>query len=234
MQPVGFKKATGSKTTVQKRVGAAPKDYNIEGYVQQDKRALKHSNFLITINTNVEVMDDYEGDEMANKLGELVDTIGFKGSTCELWGHFFKVATGRGKKWLDKKCTVPNPKYDANYNSYYEQDDKQGIEHWCSFMESLHVKGGVEWAPGTAKNHRNRYLHAHIYVKVEHRTRLLVDRDYLAQWFWEKAHLPHKPYVHVDIIRDTTSRVLDYITKNAWNKNSQEVKDHAMDFFIGE
>jgi hypothetical protein len=61
-----------------------------------------------------------------------------------------------------------------------------------------------------------------------------VDTQYLANWFYNEAQLPHKPYVHVDVIRDNTAKVLDYVTKNAWNKNSQEVQDHAMNFFIGD
>ena len=226
------RQATGAKTTVQKRKGAPPK--TSLAYNPADKRALKRSAFMITVNTNISIDDDEEADKFAEKFGEVVDSIGFKGSTCSTWGHFFRVATGRGKKWLDKKCTKPNPKYDPNYNSYYEQDDKQGIEHWCSLIESLHVIGGVEWAPGTKKNQRNQYLHAHIFVKVQHRTRLLVNTEYLANWFQTQARLPHKPYVHVDVVRDTTSRVLDYVTKNAWNKNSTEVRDHAMDFFVGK
>lgn len=226
------RQATGVKTTVQKRAGVPRKPTTIEP--KNDKRALKHSAFMITVNTNMAIDDDAEADAWAEKLAEVVDSIGFKGSTCSTWGKFFKVNVGRGKKWLDKKCTQPNPKYDPNYNSYYKDDDKQGIDHWCSLIESLHIQGGgVEWAPGT-KNGRNQYLHAHIFIKVQHRTRLIVDRDYMAQWFWDAADLPHKPYIHVDVIRDNTAKVLEYVTKNAWNKNSQSVRDHAMEFFTGE
>lgn len=225
--------ATGVKSTYQRRSGAAPPPSQAK-YDKNDKRALKHSAFLITVNTNMSIDDDEKADEWGERFQEVLDDIGYKGASCSTWGQFFRVNVGRGKKWLDKKGTKPNPKYDPNYNSFYSEDDKQGIDHWCSLIESLHIEGaGVEWAPGT-KNGKNQYLHAHIFVKISHRTRLLVDRDYVASYFHEKLNLPHKPYVHVDAIRDNTARVLDYVTKNAWNKNSTAVKDHAMEFFIGK
>ncbi len=223
------KKATGVRTTVQRRTGAK-KNKPTYNESKDDKRAVKHSAFMVTVNTNMAIDNDVEADEWAEKLADAVDSIGFKGSSCSTWGHFFKVNVGRGKKWLDKKGTKPNPKYNENYNAFYAEDDKQGIEHWCEFFESLHIQGGgVEWAPGT-KNGKNQYLHAHIFIKVKHRTRLLVDRDYLAQWFWDKVGLPHKPYVHVDVVMDNTVKVIDYITKNG----SEELRDAAMEFFVGE
>jgi hypothetical protein len=176
------KKATASrKTTVQRHPGVGsfvPKKKT------KDKRAPVRSSFMITINTNLSFDNDpEEGNRMAEVFAETLDGIGFKGSTCKMWGKFFKVATGRGKKFLDKKETRPNPKHDPNYNSFYEQDDKQGIEHWCSLIDSLHViSAGVEWAPGT-KYGKNQYLHAHVLVKVVHRTRLQVNCHELALYF---------------------------------------------------
>lgn len=223
--------ATGVRSTYQRRSGTTrpPSIKTAKG----DKREIKYSAFLITVNTNMSVDDDDEADEWGARFTEALDEIGYNGASCSTWGKFFRVNVGRGKKWLDKKGTVPNPKYNPEYNSFYENDDKQGIDHWCSLIESMHIEGaGVEWAPGT-KNGKNQYLHAHIFVKIAHRTRLLVDRDYVASYFHERLHLPHKPYVHVDVIRDNTAKVLEYVTKNAWNKNSSTVQDHAQAFFIG-
>lgn len=225
-------KATGNKATYQKRTGRPSDQPNAKEKYNTDKRALKHSAFMITINTNMSIDDDTEADIWGEKMTAVLDEIGYKGSSCTNWGPFFKVNVGRGKKWLDKKCTKPNPAYDSKYNKFYENDDKMGVEHWCSFIERMHIEGaGVEWAPGTSKNHRNQYLHAHVFVKISHRTRLLVDRDYVANYFQEKMGLPHKPYIHVDVVRDNTQKILDYVTKNAWNKNVPEVQAKAKEFF---
>jgi hypothetical protein len=188
---------------------------------------------MITINTNMNIEDDDAADEMGRLFEEVLNEMNYKGKACEeRWGYFFKVNVGRGKKWMDKKQTVENPNYNPNFNKAYEQDDKQGIEHWCSLIDRIEVHGaGVEWAPGTKKNHKNQYLHAHVVVKVRHRTRLLVDRDYVASYFREKLSLPHKPYVHVDVVRDTTQKAIEYVTKNAWNGSSQVIDEDTVDFF---
>ncbi len=226
------KKAEGStRTTVQLRSGVGLPTVDTGGEKITDKRALKHSSFMITINTNMSVEDDKEADEWAIKFSEVLDGIGFNGATCRIWGNFFRVNTGSGKKWLNKKGTVPNPKHNPDYNSYYEEDDKQGLEFWCSLIERLVVvQAGVEWAPGTKKG-KNQYLHAHIFVKLSHRTRLLVHRENLAKYMMDEMGLPWLPYVHVDVVRDNTSKVIDYIMKNAWNKNSDVVRDRALQFF---
>src|SRR5678815_1966030 len=227
------RRATGRKTTFQKRVGAPPPPSVPR---EEDKRALKKSMFLVTVNTNLAIDDDEEADREAERFADVLDEIGFHGSTCELWGGFFKVNAGAGAKsrqWLDKAKTKPNPHYRPNQerNSYYEQDDKQGREHWCSFMESLDVEAaGVEWAPGT-KNKKKRYLHAHLLIKVEHRTRLLVDCKGVKEWVREKMGLPHDPYVHVDFIKDNTQKALDYVLKNAWNRHSEGLREKAEGFF---
>ncbi len=198
-----------------------------------DPRAQKRSAFLITVNTNVAVGDDDVADEMGLRLKEVIDDMAYSGGACAQWGGFFKVNVGRGRKWLDKKQSIPNPKHDPTFNQYYAEDDKQGVEHWCSLIDRIEVAGaGVEWAPGTKKG-KNQYLHAHIMVKVRHRTRLIVDRDYVASYFWEKmgSYLPHRPYVHVDVVRDTTQKVIEYVTKNAWNANSQVIDGDTVEFF---
>lgn len=222
----------GRKTTYQRRVGAARSLSPTHGdWKTRDKRAVMQSSFLVTVNTNVAIEDDDLADVMGEKFQTVLDDMGYDGEGCETWGRFFKVATGRGRKWLDKKQTVPNPDYDSNYNSFYAMDDKQGVAYWCSLIKNLHMEGaGVEWAPGTKKG-RNKYLHAHILLKVTHTTRMLVDRDFVAEYFQEKLSLGHKPYVHVDVLMDTTQRALNYIFKNDWNKNSQTVKENAEEFF---
>jgi hypothetical protein len=198
-----------------------------------DPRALKRSAFLITINTNMSVEDDDAADEMGILFTDVLNELNYVGRACEdKWGYFFRVNVGRGKKWLDKKETVPNPAHNPDFNKYYAEDDKQGIDHWCSLIEKIEIHAaGVEWAPGTKKNHKNQYLHAHFMVKVQHRTRLLIDREYVAAYFREKLHLPHKPYVHVDVVRDTTQKVIEYVTKNAWNANSQVIDEDTVEFF---
>ncbi len=230
-------KATGAKTTYQRRRDVPPpRPQSIKDKrATSNKRAIKHSAFMITINTNMSIDNDDEADRWGEKMEAVVDGLGYHGASCHEWGPFFKVNVGRGKKWLDKKGTKPNPSHDPNYNQYYANDDKQGVEHWCSFFERMHIEGGgVEWAPGTKKNHRNQYLHAHIFIKISHRTRLLVDRDYVASYFWDKMGLPHKPYVHVDVVKDNTQRVIDYVTKNAWNRNVPELQEKAREFFKTE
>lgn len=219
--------AKGRKTTWQKRArvpthtSKKPKD---------DKRELKKSMFMITINTNMSEDDPDIADNLAEKFAGVMDTMGYDGPRCELWGSFFRVATGQGRRWKDKKKTIPNPMFNPNYNLFYEQDDKQGEEHWCSLLECMKIEsGGVEWAPGT-KTGKNVYLHAHMLVKVLHRTRLHVNCDAIAEYVETKMRMSWKPYVHVDVVRDSTSKVIDYILKNAWNKDSID-KDRARDFF---
>ncbi len=224
------KKVFANKTTYQPRRSAGVQAQQTK---TNDPRAQKRSAFLITINTNVAVNDDEAADEMGLHMTKVLDELSYSGGACAMWGEFFKVNVGRGKKWLDKKCTIPNPKYDPNFNKFYEQDDKQGPEHWCSFFDRIEVAGaGVEWAPGTKKG-KNQYLHAHIMVKIRHRTRLFVDRDYVAKFIWDKmgSYQPHRPYVHVDVVRDTTQKVIDYVTKNAWNQNSQVIDADTYKFF---
>jgi hypothetical protein len=218
------RQATGNKTQIQRRTGVG-----LPALVPKanDKRALQHSAFLVTINTNVAIADDVAADVFATRLADALDSIAYNGGTCELWGNFFKVNTGRGRKWLDKKHTKPNPKHDPKYNSFYERDDKQGLDHWCSLIEKLHVESAaVEWAPGT-KRGKNQYAHAHVMIKIDHRTRLLVDTEALAEYIRERAELPHKPYVHSDAIKNGTEKVIDYILKNTWNKrlDKQDVKE---------
>lgn len=219
--------ASGHKTTWQKRTGAltsVPRG--------NDPRDMNRSMFMITINTNMCEDDNYKADGLAEKLAGVVDSMGYDGPSCELWGSFFKVNTGRGRKWLDKKQTKPNPKYNPNYNAFYAQDDKQGMEHWCSFLECMKIESaGVEWAPGT-KRGKNQYLHTHLFVKVAHRTRLLINTDSVADYIKTKMNLDHKPYVHVDVVRDTTNKIIAYTLKNAWNKDlDREIAQKAHDFF---
>lgn len=223
------RRATGSKTQIQKRSGVGLPPLATAARTG-DKRALQHSAFLVTINTNVAIKDDTAADAFATKLADALDSIAYNGGTCELWGNFFKVNTGRGAKWKDKKHTVPNPKFDPKYNSFYENDDKQGLDHWCSLIERLHVESAaVEWAPGTKKG-KNQYAHAHLMMKVDHRTRLLVDTEALAEYIRDKAELPHKPYVHADAIKNGTEKVIDYILKNTWNRNISS-KEEVKEFF---
>lgn len=224
--------ATGTKSTYQRRTGAEKNAPSVKEKYKNDPRSIKHSAFMITINTNMSIEDDTLADEWGENMAEALDEIGYKGSSCTTWGKFFRVNVGRGKKWLDTKGTVANPKYDPDFNKFYANDDKQGVEHWCSFIERMHIEGaGVEWAPGTKKNHKNQYLHAHILVKISHRTRLLVDRDYVAKYFKERLGLPHIPYIHVDVVKDNTQKIIDYVTKNAWNKNVGELQGKAQEFF---
>jgi hypothetical protein len=219
--------ATGNKTLVQKRTGVGLPALYVP--TLQDKRAMQHSAFLVTINTNVAIEDDMKADLFSDRIAKALDTIAHDGGTCALWGGFFKVNTGRGRKWLDKKQTKPNPTHNPNYNSFYEQDDKQGLDHWCSFIEKLHVESAaIEWAPGT-KRGKNQYAHAHLMMKVDHRTRLLINTEELALYIQKTADLPHKPYVHADAIKNGTEKVIDYILKNTWNKSVD--KQEAKTFF---
>lgn len=163
MQPT--QKVYGVKATYQPRSKAGSEPPRI---TTTDPRALKRSAFLITINTNMSIDDDQLADEFGHTFEDVLNDLNYVGKACEdKWGYFFRVNVGRGKKWLDKKQSVPNPKYDSNYNQYYANDDKQGIKHWCSLIEKIEIQAaGVEWAPGTKKNHKNQYLHAHVMVKV--------------------------------------------------------------------
>lgn len=228
MQP--NRKVVANKTTYQSRKNAAaqpPRGNN------NDPRAQKRSAFLITINTNVAISDDDAADEMGGRLQQVIDEMAYTGGACAMWGEFFRVNVGRGRKWMDKKQTIPNPNHDPEFNKYYANDDKQGQEHWCSFFDRIEVAGaGVEWAPGTKKG-KNQYLHAHIMVKLRHRTRLIVDIPFVAAYIWDKmgSYLPHKPYVHVDVVKDTTQKVIEYVTKNAWNQNSQVIDNDTVEFF---
>lgn len=235
-----MRRSTGRKTTyqvLQKRDESYDDEVITSDDEQddtKDKRKLMYSGFVITVNTNVHKPDDIDiANDFGRSMEDVCDQLGYRGMDCRVWGTLFKVNTGQGRKYLDKKQRVPNPKYNANYNSFYAEDDKKGIEHWITLLESMHVEsGGAEWAPGTKKNRKNQYLHAHIFVKVMHRTRLLVDTAALAAYFKEEMCLPHKPYVHVDVVRDNTQKIIDYIMKNGWNKNSRFVTENADYFFV--
>ncbi len=203
-------------------------------YVPKSKpglRDIRVSRFMITINTN-QTWEGEMADAKAQEFADVLDGIGFEGSSCALWGKFFKVSNQQGKRWGDPKQKKELGKYTSAYVDPYQQDDKQGIEHWCSLMEHLHVdSAGVEWATGT-KYGKKQYLHAHIAVMVQHRTRLLVDCDGVKKYFQEALGLPHKPYVNAKWINDATARSIEYTLKHAkMNKGSEAAQEIAGEVF---
>ena len=58
-------------------------------------RDIRVSRFMITVNTNQTWEDNQEAMGHAQELADVLDSIGFEGSTCALWGHFFKVPDKR-------------------------------------------------------------------------------------------------------------------------------------------
>jgi hypothetical protein len=192
----------------------------------KDPRALVQSSFIVTINTNLAIDDPDQADELGRKFQETLNEIGYQGGSCSQWGHFFKVNT-KGAKYREGM-----EDYNANFNSFYDQDDKQGVEHWCTFLQHLHIEGaGVEWAPGTV-NGKNQYLHAHIFMKIKHRTRLQVDTSYVQEYFRDKLDLPHKPYVNVKYVPDATQKIVDYVLKgDPHTRDSSAIQSKAGEFF---
>lgn len=197
------------------------------------KRALRDirvSRFMITVNTN----QTWDGDEALAKsqdFADVLDSIGFDGSTCALWGKFFMVSKFKGKRWSDPKQKDKLPKYDSSYVDPYQEDDKGTEEDWCNLIEALHVdSAGVEWGKGT-KRGKNQYLHAHLMVSVQHRTRLMVNGAEVAKFFQHAMNMPHLPYVHVDWINDATARAIEYTLKHAMAYTSESVRDMSEKFF---
>src|SRR6267154_3193759 len=133
-----------------------------------DKRIVKRSCFMITLNTNTAYHDEQAAMDAADLFAQTIDDFGDEHEVgCEEWGQFFKLNIARGRQFLDKNGTKANPAYNPTYNKYY-QNDRVDMKEWCSHIKSFEVKkASTEWSPGTV-NGKNKYLHAHFFMTVEH------------------------------------------------------------------
>jgi len=180
-----------------------------------------YSIFLVTVNTNQKFKNAIEADVANDKLVVAVDAL-TEGDICDT-ALFFKVSVGRGSRWKrdnKNKIILPreqSPDFDSEWNSAYLGDDVN-FDTWCSLMESIWIKGGTEFAPKTG------YLHAHIIMKVEHRTRLQVNTEEIAAHFRQQLNLPHKPYVNIHVINFAERILENYITKSVIKPKEIEEK----------
>lgn len=207
----GPKVTAAHKTFIQKRDEPGeeqnPTSTEKTTSAKDDPRKLKHSTFFITINTNSE-FKGVDPNCASQKLADVID--GLVGQSCKEWGKFFYVP--------------PSPEGTDKFE-FYREDDQWGMEHWCSFFESINiVTAGTEWAPGTRKGKR-QYLHVHMVLECSHRTRIRLNGKLLGRYVNDQLDLEHAAYVHVNGFTDKTKNLIKYVLKNAWMGRSDPMKE---------